>query len=382
MKKSHLVVGLIPTLVLISSAMSACVDADERQLNPGGDNGSGAGGEAESGGNAGKQNGGSSASGSPADGGGVDSGGAGGTGGVADGGDPNMAGGAAGSSGAGGEGGEVDEGILSEWALWAVPNPSGFNLPNVYNYDADDADLTYDQVTGLTWQKNASTKPLAWSAARDECEKLELGDETDWRLPTRMELITILDYGKIDPSVDTTAFPGTKQDYYWSSTPIAGNPGYHFQVNFQRGFAFGESDAQKYYARCVRGKTKVPAEHYTVGTGYVLDNYTHLMWEYPRPDAESDFDGASSRCEGLEAASKTDWRLPSIAELQSLIDATKENPTVDAVFDDVSAEIGTMDWAGTPAADENYWVVQWQGGVLPTDYPAASHYSRCVRYNP
>ena len=44
---------------------------------------------------------------------------------------------------------------------------------------------------------------------------------SDWRMPTVGELMSIADYGKVSPAIDTTFFPNTISDYYWSSTTYA-----------------------------------------------------------------------------------------------------------------------------------------------------------------
>ena len=43
----------------------------------------------------------------------------------------------------------------------------------------------------------------------------------DWRLPTREELRSIVDYGRFDPAIDTRYFPHAESIYYWSSSPTA-----------------------------------------------------------------------------------------------------------------------------------------------------------------
>jgi hypothetical protein len=272
---------------------------------------------------------------------------------------------------------------LSEWALWSVPNSPGHNLPNLFNYDTDDADVTVDQVTGLTWQKHAPGTAVTWQAATDACEALSLGGHDDWRLPTRMELISILDLDKTSPATDSDAFPGTKADYYWASTIVAAAVTRRWQVDFATGSVFPEDVAQKYYARCVQGKTKVPATHYTVGVGVVSDNYTHLMWEMPKPVEKQTLAEALARCEKLNLGGSSDWGLPSMNELQTLVDVTAENPAIDsAVFTDETGENGAMDWSSSTTDVGNYWVIQWQGGVTPSVGEQAFHRSRCVRLVP
>ena len=46
---------------------------------------------------------------------------------------------------------------------------------------------------------------------------------TDWRLPEKQELHSIVNYGKVDPAIDSAYFPNTVSSYYWSSSPVAYN---------------------------------------------------------------------------------------------------------------------------------------------------------------
>jgi len=49
----------------------------------------------------------------------------------------------------------------------------------------------------------------------------ELGD--GWRLPTREELLTLVDLTRHDPCIDTDKYPDTKSNYYWTSSECAWN---------------------------------------------------------------------------------------------------------------------------------------------------------------
>lgn len=288
------------------------------------------------------------------------------------------------SGGSGGAGGEepTDHGVVTDWAQWAIPNAAGLNLPNIFNYDTDTREITIDQVTGLVWQSGGQSLPMTWQEASDACEGSTVGGFTDWRLPKRIELVSLVDYSKSNPAVDSVAFPLTKKDYYWSATPAASAPNRYWQVEFAVGSAFPEDEAQKYYVRCVRGAASVPAAHYTVGEGYVLDNFTHLMWEYPKPNGKSTFAEADSRCASLTLADTNDWRLPTAGELQSLIDHAAVNPAIDRVFTDVSSELGENDWSSSTLGDGLRWAVQWQGGVTPQIEEVSLERARCVRFKP
>jgi len=52
-----------------------------------------------------------------------------------------------------------------------------------------------DNVTGLTWQKEDDNIERAWDNANTYCDDLTLGGYSDWRLPSDMELMSIVNYG-------------------------------------------------------------------------------------------------------------------------------------------------------------------------------------------
>jgi hypothetical protein len=91
-------------------------------------------------------------------------------------------------------------------------------------------------VTGLEWQQE--TAPGIYS--RDEaiiyCNGLRLGEHNDWRLPTVKELSVLVDSNipRPGPTIDTTFFPDTQAEYYWSST-TGDSPGVFWVVHFEEG---------------------------------------------------------------------------------------------------------------------------------------------------
>ena len=58
-----------------------------------------------------------------------------------------------------------------------------------------------DKQTGLTWARNANILGLAvpYEEAVKLCEIIEIGGKNDWRLPTREELIVLLDTSESSP---------------------------------------------------------------------------------------------------------------------------------------------------------------------------------------
>jgi hypothetical protein len=120
--------------------------------------------------------------------------------------------------------------------------------------DNGDGTIT-DNVTGLVWQKQDDGTKRTWDNAITYCSNLTLAGQTGWRVPTRIELISIVDYGGSRPTINGTYFPNTTASAYWSSTKYLGDPMTAYRVTLY--FVTGSSDigstGYSYYVRCVRG---------------------------------------------------------------------------------------------------------------------------------
>lgn len=112
--------------------------------------------------------------------------------------------------------------------------------------------IVTDEATGLLWQQKTPTKTMNWQNALTYCERLELGDHTDWRLPTITELLSLVDYSRYNPTVNTKYFPDTVSSYYWSSTTYAYNTYYAWGVYFHNGYDYSYYKNSSYYVRAVR----------------------------------------------------------------------------------------------------------------------------------
>jgi formylglycine-generating enzyme required for sulfatase activity len=111
----------------------------------------------------------------------------------------------------------------------------------------------YDSKTKLTWQQAVPATTYAWAAAKTYCAGVgaTLGG-TGWRLPTRNELLTIVDYSRTNPSIDPTAFPPTLANQFWSSSPLAGSSSNAWFVGFSFGYSVYDGMSYPYNVRCVR----------------------------------------------------------------------------------------------------------------------------------
>ncbi len=120
-------------------------------------------------------------------------------------------------------------------ADWPMPNPPSTKLDHPQTYAAGaQPGVVIDQVTGLHWPAAPAPTELDYPGALAYCAGL-----TDagggWRLPSRIELVSIVDYTTLagmdvawfdvgtgaNPSIDTTAFPDTGANVDWSQSLVA-----------------------------------------------------------------------------------------------------------------------------------------------------------------
>ena len=115
-----------------------------------------------------------------------------------------------------------------------------------------------DTAAGLMWQQE-SVPNLNWKEALAYCEGLELAGFADWRLPDRNELLSLADYTRSNPAIQTAFFPDTSSLLYWTSTTQLPDPKYAFIVAFEYGSTYGALKSTRPYVRAVRTIGGTPA---------------------------------------------------------------------------------------------------------------------------
>jgi len=108
-----------------------------------------------------------------------------------------------------------------------------------------------DMRTGLMWSVKTNER-LNWKNALKYCEELEVSGLTDWRLPTKEELSSIVDYTKYYPAIDRKYFNNLSA-FYWSSTSYAYRTGRAWGVHFDDGHDRYYAKDSSYFVRAVRG---------------------------------------------------------------------------------------------------------------------------------
>ena len=121
---------------------------------------------------------------------------------------------------------------------------------------------------------------------------------------------------------------------------------------------------------------EAPPGRYQIASEEVLDTQTGLAWQRVSSAETMSWADAQAYCKGV-------WRVPSMKELQTLVDETKAGPAIDATgFADVSAASGYDYWSSSPVAGLSslaWWYVEFHWGSDSYGDPTYACRVRCVR---
>ncbi|MEN9395500.1 MAG: hypothetical protein RLZ81_30 [Pseudomonadota bacterium] len=120
--------------------------------------------------------------------------------------------------------------------------------PTGHYVDSGNGTITH-RPTKLTWKLCAEGQ--AWTvttcngaasdvtAAQMTAISRVFAGQSDWRVPTEDELLSLVDYTRHNPAINTTAFPATPADYFWSGSPYVYKLGFSWLIHFYHGRANG-----------------------------------------------------------------------------------------------------------------------------------------------
>ena len=111
----------------------------------------------------------------------------------------------------------------------------------------------------------------------------------------------------------------------------------------------------------------------SLASDVLTDNKTGLMWQddSAAKNTKKDWQGALALCNDLHLAGHDDWRLPSIKELQNIVDIRG--------FKNVGGS--GYYWSSTAheSSDEFAWIMNFKRGYEYNNYKTYERYVRCVR---
>ena len=257
------------------------------------------------------------------------------------------------------------------WARWDVVSPPADR------YTVESGSVT-DALTHLTWQQEPTntTSDVDFEHATSDCAELTLGGKKGWRLPRRMELVSIIDRTQLPISIDGSIFLDTQQAGYWTQTPFLGAKGGEWIVSFNGGqiLSTGDQNVHTDLVRCVHDPDTrtLPCHGYDLSDdAFAVDTATKLSWQRIADSTKRDQTDAETFCMGLDLGSlHAGWTLPTIGELVTLVDAGHVDPALDpAAF---PGEKGSYYWSSSisPAYADAAWDVDFTDGKTDSTYNA------------
>ncbi|MEK6742262.1 MAG: DUF1566 domain-containing protein [Nitrospirota bacterium] len=274
---------------------------------------------------------------------------------------------------------KADDGALQKGIAWPSPRFT----------DNGDSTIT-DNLTGLMWLKDANVIQshdaatpgseldndgtvgdgmVFWQTALDiiEVANASGGHYSDWRLPNRNEMRSLIHYDQTDSStwLSGQGFQNVPSGFYWTSSSYSASLAFVVYMIDGRLDTFGK--AGEYYVWPVRGdggsavgalpRTGQPVSHDTntiqrddgalrkgvawktqrfivssSGTGTVVtDSLTGLVWpqEWAAGDGKVPWQTALDTVVTLNTMTylgHSDWRLPNVNELATLTNTANSNP--------------------------------------------------------
>ncbi len=255
-----------------------------------------------------------------------------------------------------------------------------------------------DNISGLLYQKcgsglsldnNCSGTPgkLNYTDALNYCSSLNLAG-ISWRLPSLNELANLGDIGKSSPpKIDTNLFPKTEQFYYWTSTPVFIDEYSVWLVDFLSYNITTSSKSYDFYVRCVSGNssTKTYTDN---GNGTIKDNATGLIWQkcsFGQDPLNCSGDGSTinwsfslSYCKNLSLGGRSDWKLPNINQLRSIVDYSTRSPSINfSYFPYTERYVYWSSSTSTNNTNYSYYVNFYDGYIYSNDKSSIG-YVRCV----
>lgn len=119
----------------------------------------------------------------------------------------------------------------------------------------------------------------------------------------------------------------------------------------------------------------------------VTDNDTLLQWQDNTVDTPMNWSSSLLYCEDLILDGYSDWRLPNVKELTSIIDDSRVDPAIYPTFEHIGYvypnDYSIYYWSSTTQTYDKYrtaaWLVKFDDGGMSHTYKSISCCVRCVR---
>jgi hypothetical protein len=296
--------------------------------------------------------------------------------------------------------------------LSVAGTPLGFSFDT--SHLTNGTQCMVDRVTGLTWQRSFSGQTSGYAGASAFATTANAGaglcGQTNWRVPTVNELLSLMDMSKTSApfNADSDAMAGE----YWSSEEVTTATGNAWVVSAAQGGAVSDVNKTTTAAnvRLVSGGAYSVADKFSNASacndsarytnfndGTVEDTKTGLMWKQCAEGATGSscsssnptpFSSATNILAQLDAVNAApaslglgyaDWRIPTVKELASLVDrCTGTTLAIDNTVFPNNQSLSYVSASYDANDNTRFWYVDFSGGAVAVASPS-NKYLRLVR---
>ncbi len=263
--------------------------------------------------------------------------------------------------------------------------------------DAHGDNAVLDRLTGLIWCRNANLAefPLTWQEALDfvaTMNREQRFDQSDWRMPNRRELRSLLSLQTRLPALpERHPFIDVFNGWYWTATTAAIGPAHAWYVALDGARMFYGGKDQSFMLWPVRGAglnvlprtgqglcydaagsviacagsgqdgefrygAAWPEPRFELLPAGVLDRLTGLLWRRSANLTAQPVVWPAALAAVAELNQKNaenDWRLPTINELEVLVDCATHSPALPSGHPFV--DVQDIYWSSTSSLFEPDW---------------------------
>ena len=115
-----------------------------------------------------------------------------------------------------------------------------------------------DRTTQLIWERSPNSNEVTWSTAQTRCALKTVGGQSGWRLPSFIELMTVIEPSPHQPSSLPALpaghpFQNVKAVAYWTNDASSTEPGQAYTVDLLQADVLSRQKSQPHPLWCVRG---------------------------------------------------------------------------------------------------------------------------------
>ncbi|MCD6211616.1 MAG: DUF1566 domain-containing protein [Sulfurovum sp.] len=124
---------------------------------------------------------------------------------------------------------------------------------SIFANETNKSSIVTDKIHTIYWQDNLSSQKSSedWDDAVEYCDKLVLNSIDKWRLPTFNELLSIVDYTRVNPAINPV-FDYVHEGTYWTSLDFSATTSRAWTIDFRTGKTFYSYKTTNHSVRCVK----------------------------------------------------------------------------------------------------------------------------------